>query len=107
MSEEYSDKDRIVELESVAQIRLNGWHKANEIIEQLRADLAAKDAEIERLRGIIRMAEWKYTIGEYDAYNDRTPPDKYECLNCGFVFLADMPRSHAETCPFYQWEGGK
>ena len=63
-------------------------------------------AEVDRLRGIIREAEWEYTIGEYDAYNDRTSLDKYECNNCGFVFLADMPRSHAKTCPFYQWEGG-
>ena len=52
----------------------------------IRLRLAAARAEVERLRGIIRKAEW---IG-------------YNCEIC----YAEVGSDHAEYCPFYQWEGG-
>lgn len=85
MSEEY--KDRIVELESVAQTRLDAWRKANEIIEELRA-------EIERLREIIRKVEWGETVvmGE-EGWR--------ACVFC----KVEEDSAHQDFCPFYQWEG--
>ena len=69
-----------------------------EEINRLRAQLTASQAEVERLRGIIRKAEWEITVG--------TVYTQYECPVCGCFNFEDEPREHFESCPFYQWEGG-
>lgn len=73
-------------------------------LDALRAELAAAQAEIERLRGIIRGTEWVLSADEYDPSKE-TIVVQYECAICHFVYL-DSPGEHAEHCPFYQWEGG-
>jgi len=56
----------------------------------LRAELAASQAEVERLRGIIHKVEWVNPPARVGTY----------CLHCA------MPKDHGhhKLCPFYQWE---
>ena len=61
----------------------------------LRAELAASQAEVERLRGIIRKVEW---VGYKDFEHQR----HYTCAFCGIK----VGNNHSEYCPFYRWEGG-
>lgn len=70
----------------------------------LRAELAAAQAEVERLREIIRGTEWVLSADEYDPPKE-TIVVQYECAICHFVYF-DNPGEHSEICPFYQWEGG-
>lgn len=51
------------------------------------------EAEIERMRGIIRKAE--FGINSF----------LHECPICHFIYH-DKPDGHTEHCPLYQWEGG-
>ena len=52
-------------------------------------------AEVERLRGIIRRAEWGKSV--------HTAWEKYQrCAICG----NKQSSGHDVNCPFYQWEGG-
>ena len=61
----------------------------------LRAELAASQAEVERLRGIIRKVEWGKSV--------HTAWDKYQrCAVCG----NKQSSGHDVNCPYYQWEGG-
>ena len=58
----------------------------------------ALQAEVERLKGIIRKAEW------VTYYQDYPVSDSFRaCAVCDNDYLL----GHDPTCPFYQWEGGK
>lgn len=61
-----------------------------------RAELAASQAEVERLRGIVRKVEWSVVVfGEIGRGYRQCPV----CMNA-------LSEGHDEECPFYQWEGG-
>jgi len=59
----------------------------------LCAAISEKDAEIERLKDVIRKVEWVNPPAHIGWY----------CLICA------MPSEHGhhEHCPFYRWEGGE
>jgi len=68
------------------------------LFHDLRAELAASQAEVERLRGIIRKVEWVTHHCDYPI------SDSFQaCPLCDNDYLL----GHHDTCPFYQWEGGK
>ena len=60
------------------------------LFHDLRAELAASQAEVERLRGIIHKVEWVNPPARVGTY----------CLHCA------MPKDHGhhKLCPFYQLE---
>lgn len=61
----------------------------------LRAELAASQAEVERLRGIIRRVEWSVVV------IGATWGDGYRrCPIC----QNSQAEDHEPECPFYQWE---
>ena len=64
----------------------------------LTAERDAARAEVERLRGIIREAEW----------SDMTMVDNRAYLFAPACPICETEKGdvHAPHCPFYQWEGG-
>lgn len=60
-------------------------------LDALRAAASSAQAEVERLRDIIRKVEWVNPTAPFSTY----------CLLCA------MPKEngHHENCTFYQWEG--
>ena len=66
-------------------------------INHLRAELAAAQAEVERLRGIIRKVEWCVTV-----FGLQPRDTNQQCPICANAKCEE----HDEECPFYQWEGG-
>ena len=56
----------------------------------------AKDAEIARLKEIIRKAEWLWYRQDYPV------PDTFQACQ---IFHNDYLLGHATDCPFYKWEG--
>lgn len=57
----------------------------------------AEHDEVERLRGIIRKAEWCVVVLGKD-WSD----GHHQCPICECA----LSEGHDEECPFYQWEGG-
>ena len=73
------------------------WENARVALVAFRAAIAEKDAEIERLKGVIRKVEWvNLTDGDGNfAYQ--------ECSECGY----SREHGHHQDCPFRGWEGGE
>lgn len=69
----------------------------DERIAELKASLAAARAEVERLRGIIREAEW----------SDMTMVDNRPYLFAPACPICEVEKGneHGDYCSFYQWEG--
>lgn len=67
--------------------------------EFLQAELAAAQAEVERLRGIIREAEW----------SDMTMVEGRDYLFAPACPICETEKGdvHSDYCQFYQWEGTK
>ena len=61
------------------------------IVAAVAAEREAHAAEIERLRAVIRKAEWITDDDDGEPF----------CGNCG----ANKSRGHDEECPFNGWEG--
>ena len=59
---------------------------------------AALQAQVDRLKEIIRKAEWLWYRQDYPV------PDPFQaCQICHNDYLL----GHATDCPFYKWEGGE
>jgi len=71
-------------------------------VRELYAAIAAQDAEIARLKAIIREVEWVWDSEGYNPLTDTEMPESYECTFCHAKSPED---NHAESCPFYKWEG--
>jgi len=66
--------------------------------EEVRAKVAALQAQVDKLTEIIRKAEWAAVVNAYSARQFR-----YTCPLCG----NDERDGHLETCQFNNWEGGE
>ena len=75
---------------------VSGVISADRLIADLRASLAASQAEVKRLKGIIKGAEY----GNVEVMGEES---WCTCLFC----KAEEGKPHYYTCPFYQWEGGE
>jgi len=67
-----------------------------------KKEIADLRAEIARLKAIIREVEWVWDSEGYNPLTDTEMPESYECTFCHAKSPED---NHAESCPFYKWEG--